>query len=207
MRVLSAAEAHQKVPASAPNPFLVDGPLRGHGLKSLERPSASVMEMAGCRQVVMDGRTMALCIQSPPQWRPLADAAPGVVTAILGFLVVHHFSVRRQRRDEQFKLLTATRDLLGTVSKDVDAAWGKRSGRRLAGHKIIQGVASVSSAVNMLRLRHDKLDCTLEMVSFRQAATNDFEAGSVAIDRRVKIAQAKSALDEALLRKYISLYG
>jgi hypothetical protein len=204
---LGTPEAALPPAKKAPEPIYTSkAPLMGHGL-SVPKQSDVVRNMSGCQRVMMEGEPVVLCVEAPPRWIPIADAMPGVLTAALGFWIVHKFSVRRQQRDEQFKLVLATRELLTTVAKEADGAWSKRTGRVVAGARLIHRVAAISSALSMIQLRNAKFDCTEQMVSFRQAVTNDFEAGSVAMIRRTAIAQAAAALEEAIMRNYIRIYG
>lgn len=204
----SSSEVAQKPSTiqAVPRPKGAGQQLQGHNLPN-PRDKPAVQAMSGCKRVEISGEAMMLCVEAPPRWIPAVDALPGVATAFLGFWVVHHFSVRRQKRDEQFKLVLATRELLDVVTKEADGAWSKRSGRQVAGQRLIHRVASISSALSVIQKRNSKFDCTEYMVAYRRAVTNNFEAGSVALSRRTEIAAAADALDQAIMEQYISIYG
>lgn len=204
----SSSEAALKppLPEKVSGPKGVGKPLLGHDLPT-PRDRPAVKTMSGCQRVEFNGEAMVLCVEAPPRWIPAIDALPGVATALLGFWVVHHFSVRRQKRDEQFKLVLATRELLAGVTKEADLAWAKKSGRAVAGQRLIHRVASISSALSVIQKRNKHFDCTQFMVEYRRAVTNNFEAGSTALARRAEIAAAADALDQAIMEQYISIYG
>lgn len=175
------------------------------------RPAQSATEpkidIQGCHRVELDQTVAYVCVQKSPIWTPLANALPGVATAVIGFLVVHNLSVRRQRRDEQFKMVQAMRDLITAVAEEGREAWSKKSGRKAASQRLIHRVAAISRTAEMLRLRNKKFDVGEKVVAFRRAITSDIESGSVAIARRHTIASTAADLDEAVYRSYISIYG
>lgn len=168
---------------------------------------AEVLNFGGCERINIDQSLAYLCVQEPPPWRPLAEAAPGVVTAVIGFLVVHQLSVRRQRRDEQFKLVVATREMISEIAEEARVAWASKSGRASVAQRLIYRVAALSSSIQMMSKRNKRFNVSNEMVSFRRAVTNDIESGSVALSRRQEIALAATTLDEAVLGGYLDIYG
>lgn len=166
-----------------------------------------VVEFQGCQRVEIDGTQAFVCVQSAPVWQPVAAAMPGVATAVLGFAVVHLLSVRRQRRDEQFKLVQATRETTAAIAEEARLAWSQKNGRAAAGQRLIYRVAALSSSLEMMRKRDKRFDVGGEVVAFRRAVTNDIETGSVAMSRRQEIALAATALDEAILGGFLDIYG
>lgn len=162
---------------------------------------------SGCQVITIDDTQAYLCTPSKPSWLPSADAIPGVVTAVLGFILIHVLSVRRQRRDEQFKMVISTRDLLKDVTDEAILAWANRSGRSAKGQELVHSVSRVSRALNFLKLRESRFNLSDEMVAFRKAVTNDFEAGSVATSHRLEIESASQQLDDAIYRQYLKYYG
>lgn len=165
------------------------------------------MEFQGCQRVEINGTQAFVCVQSAPLWQPVAAAMPGVATAVLGFVVVHLLSVRRQRRDEQFKLVQSTRETTAAIAEEARLAWSQKSGRASAGQRLIYRIAALSSSLEMMRKRDKRFDVGDKVVSFRRAVTSDIETGSVAMSRRQEIALAATALDEAILGGFLDIYG
>lgn len=194
----SGAVGRSLVDPTSPSPLVTDAPVR---------KTARIGPFSDCQSITIENTQAFLCVPAKPSWLPSADALPGVVTAFLGFALVHALSVRRQRRDEQFKMVSATRDLLKEVTDEAILAWSKRSGRRSGAETLVHRVARVSQAARYLQLRDKRFNLTAEMVAFRRAVTNDFEAGSVAISRRTEISRTSEDLDGAVYRRYLDIYG
>ncbi len=166
--------------------------------------SPSIMR---CEQVDLRGEPLWLCVAKPKVWDPYLVAFPGVAVAILGFVIVHGLSVRRQRRDEQFKMVQATRELVTEVAREAETAWADRKNRATAGPILIQRVARIGRAIQQLRVRHQDLDVAQLVTGFRQAVTLDFEAGQVSVERRAEIVIAAAELEEQIMLQFLQKYG
>jgi len=134
-------------------------------------------------------------------------ALPGIVTALLGFFIIHVLSVRRQRRDEQFKMVQATQALIIAAATEAEEAWQVRRGREAIGPLLIQRVARIGRAIQQLRKRDPKLDVDACMTAFRQAVTLDYESGSPSPSRRAEIAITAAALEERVMSCFLKRFG
>lgn len=160
-----------------------------------------------CDQVELRGDPAYLCVSKPSAFEPYLVGLPAVAVAILGFIVVHALSVRRQRRDEQFKMVQSTRELIAAVAKDAEEAWLDRKGRAIKAQRLIQQIGRVGRAIQQLRVRHRRLDDGGLVTQFRQAITLDFEEGAVSAERSAEIAIAAAELDERIIRQFLEKYG
>ena len=160
-----------------------------------------------CEQAELVGQTALICVQKPKSYEPYLIGTPAVVVAALGFGVVHILSVRRQRRDEQFKMVQATRDMIAAISTDAETAWLQTKDRASRGPVLIQRVGRVGRAVQQLRVRHKDLNVDTEVTAFRQAVTMDFEDGKASVDRAAEIAITAAELDEGIILQFLKRYG
>lgn len=179
-------------------------PLAGPPDKQSRDTAAKVLR---CEQVDLRGQPAFVCVKHSKQWEPYLIGLPGIIVALIGFIIVHGLSVRRQRRDEQFKMVQATRDLIASVSKEAEEAWLERKGRSAKAPLLIQRVGRIGRAIQQLRVRHKSLDVSALVTGFRQSVTLDFEDGSVSADRGAEIAIAAAELDEQIILQFLRRYG
>lgn len=160
-----------------------------------------------CELLDVRGAPAYLCHADKKLWEPYLIGAPGVVVALFGFVVVHGLSVRRQRRDEQFKMVQTTRDLIAAVTGEAEAAWQERKGRDLKGPILIQRVARIGRAVQQLKIRDKSLDVGALVTGFRQAVTMDIEDAGVSPERCAEISISAAELDEQIILQFLKKYG
>jgi hypothetical protein len=135
-----------------------------------------------------------------------------VLVAAGGYLVVHNLSVRRQRRDEFFKIVQSAEGQLNEIAVDAADAW-----RKLGSHPEAQGVASMLPArfqrlgrqLAALRRRQSSFDVTQALADCRKAATKDLEDASRAADpaRAIDVMTAANQLASAIDLAYFAIYG
>jgi len=193
----------QAAKAAAPAPLVASLPANPARAPAAEADSPSLQ----CRQAIVGTQTVFLCVEDANPLAPYLAAVPGVLIAALGFYVVHRLSVRRQRRDEQFKMVQATRELVTAVTDEAGEAWMSKRGRGEKAQLLIQRVGRIGRAAQMLRLRDARFDVGVQVTTFRQAVTNDVESGTVSSSRRAEIMVAGADLDEAIYRAFIGIYG
>lgn len=163
--------------------------------------------MLQCEEVDLRGEVAFICVDKPKLFEPYLIGLPGVLVAIVGFVIVHCLSVRRQRRDEQFKMVQATRDLIAAVAAEAEEAWLDRRGRQTKGPILIQRVGRVGRAIQQLKVRHKNLDVGPLVTGLRQAITLDFEDGAVSAVRSAEISIAAAELDERIMLQFLDKYG
>lgn len=141
----------------------------------------------------------------------LIATIPATAVAVLGFWIVHALSKARQRRDETFKLVQTTHDLIDKAADQAAKTWKMTAAaktRQKEVELVLAAVARAGKYLEMLRARDEKsFVLSTEMVAFRRAATSDIEVAKPADeDRRAQIATAAAdlqlALDKAFLKKY-----
>lgn len=153
------------------------------------------------------GQEAFVCVEKSSPWDAYLIGLPGVAVALVGFLVVHLLSVRRQRRDEQFKMVQATRELISQVASEAETAWLDKRQRKLKGPILIQRIGRIGRAVQQLKIRHKRLDVGGLVTAFRQSVTMDFEEGSASVERSAEIAIAAAELDEQIIVQFLRRYG
>lgn len=171
--------------------------------KSLAAPPLNLR----CEELDLRGQPAFVCVNKPKIWEPYLIGLPGVAVAILGFIIVHFLSVRRQQRDEQFKMVQSARDLIAAVASEAEVAWLSRKDRNSTGQVLIQRVGRVGRVVQQLKVRHKRLEVGGLMTGFRQAVTLDFEDGGPSPERRAEISIAAAELDEAIIMQFLKKYG
>jgi hypothetical protein len=160
-----------------------------------------------CEEIDVRGQSAFLCVNKPKLWEPYLIGFPGVVVAIIGFIIVHCLSVRRQQRDEQFKMVQSARELIAAVASEAEEAWLSRRDRDSTGPVLIQRVGRVGRVVHQLKVRHKRLNVGSLVTGFRQAVTLDFEDGSPSPERRAEISIAAAELDEEIILQFLKKYG
>jgi hypothetical protein len=150
-------------------------------------------------------------------WGRIGDAllasAPTSAVALIGFYAVHHLSVRRQRRDEFFKLVQSSLEQVRTITADAVRAWSPQgvasADLDAVADELTIRVSRVSAQLALLTRRRSQFAVSGAVVAYRQAVTTDVEAkprpGS--IQRTGQIRTAGLALEDAIEGSYLSLFG
>lgn len=135
-----------------------------------------------------------------------------VVVALFAIYAVHQLSVRRQRRDERFKLCQAARDLVNEVAADAAGAWHVPGGdpeAQKTGLEVLGKLGRLARLLEALRGRNRRFEFGDRLIAFRRAVTADVRD----VDRppspeRADEVQATAAdLDAAIDRAFRTLHG
>lgn len=137
---------------------------------------------------------------------------PAASVALAGFWAVHALSVRRQRRDEYFKLVQTVRDSVRKVAEEAAAAWlkdGNDTDAKNVGCILPSKLCRIGKQVEALRIRNKRFDVTQEIIRFRKAATLDIDDDCRRASRvKAQIALEQAAnLDNALDLKFFHIFG
>lgn len=140
-------------------------------------------------------------------------SAPATGVALVGFWVVHHFSVKRQRRDEFFKLVQAVHEQITLITNDAVKVWSADAGadkdQDILSRHLAARISKVSSQLATLERRQKSFVVTGEIVAFRRSVTADIEDDK----RKANLARAAQiGLDGQLLQatidtKYFDVFG
>ena len=143
---------------------------------------------------------------------PVAAALiTGGVTAA-SFWVVHALSVRRQRRDEFFKICQSTMELIHEVAKDAAEAWRKPGNDPQAieiADLLPARIARIGKALAALHRRRIQFDLTSEMARFRVAVTRSIEDRQRQADsqRATNLLGEAVQLQDAIDRRFFAIFG
>lgn len=150
-------------------------------------------------------------------WRRIGDAAlataPTTTVALIGLYAVHRLSVRRQRRDEFFKLQQSSQEQVRSITADAVKVWSPEGAASNdldpTADELTTRVSRVSAQLAMLARRQRKFSVQSAVVAYRQAVTTDIEAqpriGSV--QRTGNIRATGLALEAAIEEQYLALFG
>lgn len=142
----------------------------------------------------------------------LLPTIPATIIGGAGFWVVHHLSVRRQRRDEFFKLTQTARDQLHQAESEAIKTWRKPGSDQDAQENAVNVVhlcARLGRTLGALKRRRPEFDTKRDMAIFRKIATEDIEdpKRDAAPDRTHKVAHAASRLDERVDALIFRIFG
>lgn len=160
-----------------------------------------------CETVDISGSQSFLCQKEKGLLEPYLIGAPGVVVALVGFWVVHKLSVQRQKRDEQFKMVQATRDQIQDITREALEIWASTRNRVPRASVLIQRFARLGRLIRQLQVRHKNLDVGALLTSFRRASTMNIETEKSTADRNAEIAVAAAELDEQIILQFLKKYG
>ncbi len=178
--------------------------------------STTDLRIIGLEQRVtkLEGRVQQLSLdqrgQTPGWVGPLVTGAGTTVTvsvAILGLLIAHLLSVRRQRRDEFFKRIQECQALVDRAATSAAHAWrqsGKVAHSRMMAQAFHADLAELTERVSVLTKLRPQFDVTPALLEFRRVAGLNIEE----IGRRADPDRANEALGAAriLSRRLIETY-
>ncbi|MDZ7281036.1 hypothetical protein N4G62_03200 [Sphingomonas sanguinis] len=161
------------------------------------------------------GRVDALSARKPDRLGPIiggTGAAISSLVAVGGFFLVHHLSVRRQRRDEFFKRMQDCLTIIERVGRDASKVW-----RRPANDKEAQAALELLQAdidaLSYRLARMQKLQATFNVntafVELKREATLNVEDSGRAADiaRADRVLRLAQNLTNAILIQFDQVYG
>jgi len=134
-----------------------------------------------------------------------------VIVALVSVLSVHYFSIKRQRRDEQFALCQSSQKLAEDIADKAVKIWIKpgREIRRDEISDLILGLGALGRRLEMLRRRKKYFDFAKQMAEFRSTTTKDIEDRARAPDqsRAEQVRLAQGDLDSAIDTAFHRMHG
>jgi hypothetical protein len=134
-----------------------------------------------------------------------------VPAALIALYVVHWLTIRRQRRDERFKLRQAACDLLNEIGETASEAWrkpGSDPDAQTAAFETVGKIGRLGRGLEMLRGRDSKFDFGRQLIAFRRAVTTDLDDAirSPNLERAGEVqataGDPEDAIDRTLRRPY-----
>ena len=161
----------------------------------------------------MQDRGELLICTDKPKFPWIDFVAPlSVIVALFAIWANHSLAMRRQRRDERFKLCQTARDLVNESALLAADIWNKRgdepsNAKSIA--TILDRMGRLGRILEMLRGRDRRFDFGNTLIEFRRAATADIE-DEVRLpdaDRAGDVLGRAGELEEAIDREYRQLHG
>jgi len=173
--------------------------------------------VVGCEAYAApSGQPVLVCIRNPkPLWLDLAPTivpAASLIVALIGLWVAHWLTVRRQRRDERFRLCQAARDLLNEIGEAASEVWrkpGNDPGVQAVAYELVGKLGRLGRNLEMLRGRDRRFDFGQQLIAFRRAVTADLEDTSRMPDpgRAGDVLATAGDLEDAIDRTFRKLHG
>lgn len=146
-------------------------------------------------------------------WGASLVLLPTAALAGAGYFVVHSLSIRRQRRDEFFKLIQSVHEQIDAITTDATKVWSCNSGQDAEfdalARTFVSRVARLSALLSSLHRRQPKFSLASEMVIYRQVVTGDVDSPGRNGDfaRVGSIAEAGTILQRKIDTAYLEIFG